>query len=52
MDMSAPHFGFVVAAYALSVVFIGGLVAYVLGRDRSLRSEVARLEKTRRGDRP
>jgi heme exporter protein CcmD len=49
MDLTAPHLGFVYGAYALSAILIVGLVIYVVGRDRSLRAEVARLEKT--GDR-
>ena len=52
MDFAAPHAGFVVASYALSVIFLAGLIVYVLGRDRALRSEAARLERHRPGDRP
>jgi heme exporter protein CcmD len=52
MDVNAPHFGFVVAAYALTVIFIAGLVVYVLSRDRILRAEAARFDRRRHSDTP
>ena len=52
MDFAAPHIGFVVGAYALSVILIVGLVVYVMARDRSLRAEVLLLEKSRGERRP
>ena len=48
MDFSANHIGFVIASYALSVVFIGGLIIQVLLKDRKLRAEAQRLETQRR----
>lgn len=48
MDFTAPHLGFVLAAYGLSAVLILGLVIYVLHRDRSLRAEADRLDRNRR----
>lgn len=51
MDFSASHIGFVIASYALSVAFIGGLIALVLLRDRKLRAEAERLETQRRAPR-
>jgi heme exporter protein CcmD len=48
MDFSANHIGFVIASYALSVVFLGGLVIATLGRDRKLRAEAERLDTQRR----
>lgn len=49
MDLSAPHMGYVIGSYALSVILIIGLVVYVLARDRSLRAEAERLGR-RKGD--
>jgi heme exporter protein CcmD len=51
MDFSANHIGFVLASYALSVLFIGGLIIRVLVRDRKLRAEAQRLETSRRTSR-
>ncbi len=48
MDFSANHIGFVVASYALSLVFLGGLIATTLLRDRKLRAEAERLDAERR----
>ena len=48
MDFTANHIGFVIASYALSVVFIGGLIVQVLLKDRKLRAEAERLEAQRR----
>jgi heme exporter protein CcmD len=47
MDFNAVHAGFVELSYALSAVFLVGLVVYVLGRDRALAKKVRSLkEKT------
>jgi heme exporter protein CcmD len=48
MDFSANHIGFVIASYALSFVFLAGLIITTLGRDRKLRTEVERLDTERR----
>jgi heme exporter protein CcmD len=48
MDFSANHIGFVIASYALSFVFIGGLIIATLGRDRKMRAEAERLDAERR----
>jgi heme exporter protein CcmD len=48
MDFTAKHLGFVFASYAVTVVFIGGLIAQVLMKDRKLRAEAERLEAQRR----
>jgi heme exporter protein CcmD len=48
MDFSANHAGFVIASYALSFVFLAGLIITTLGRDRKLRAEVERLDTERR----
>lgn len=48
MDFSANHVGFVIASYALSLVFLGGLVIATLARDRMLRREVERLDTQRK----
>lgn len=48
MDFSATHVGFVIASYALSLVFLAGLIVTTLGRDRKLRAEAERLDTQRR----
>ena len=50
MDFAARHAGFVVAAYALSFLFILGLTIRVIARDRKLGAEAARLERQRLKD--
>jgi heme exporter protein CcmD len=51
MDFNANHIGFVIASYALSVVFMVGLTLQILLRDRKLRAEAERLEAQRRKER-
>jgi heme exporter protein CcmD len=48
MDFSATHIGFVIASYALSFVFLAGLIVSTLLRDRKLRAEAERLDTERR----
>lgn len=48
MDFSANHIGFVIASYALTFVFLAGLIAFTLLRDRRLRAEAERLDTERR----
>ena len=48
MDFSANHIGFVIASYALTFVFLAGLIITTLGRDRRLRAEAERLDTQRR----
>ena len=48
MDWSANHAGFVIAAYALSLVFLAGLIIYVFNRDANARKRLAQFEKTRK----
>ena len=48
MDFSATHIGFVIASYALSLVFLAGLIIATLRRDRKLRAEAERLDTQRR----
>ena len=48
MDFSATHVGFVIASYALSLVFIAGLIASTLMRDSRLRSQAERLDTQRK----
>ena len=40
MDFSAPHIGFVIAAYALSALCLLGLCFYVLKRDRAAAAKL------------
>ena len=48
MDFSANHIGFVIASYALTAVFLCGLIASVLVRDARLRAEADSLDAQRR----
>ena len=41
MDWNANHAGFVIAAYALSLVFIAGLIVYIVSRDARVRKRLA-----------
>jgi heme exporter protein CcmD len=45
MDWSAAHLGFVIAAYLLSFAVLGGLIGFVVRRDRRLARDVELLEK-------
>jgi heme exporter protein CcmD len=44
MDWSAPHAGYVAAAYGLSFVILTALVLYIVMRDRANRRRVDDLE--------
>ena len=48
MDWNADHAGFVIAAYALSFVFLAGLIMYVFNRDARARKRLAQFEKTKK----
>jgi heme exporter protein CcmD len=48
MDWNADHAGFVIAAYALSFVFIASLIIYIFSRDARVRKRLAQFEKTKK----
>ena len=48
MDWNADHAGFVIAAYALSLVFMAGLIVYIVNRDARVRNQLAQFEKTKK----
>lgn len=48
MDWNADHAGFVIAAYALSLAFVAGLVIYVFNRDVRVRKQFAQFEKSKK----
>jgi len=48
MDWNADHAGFVIAAYALSLAFVAGLVIYVFNRDVRIRKRLTLFEKTKK----
>ena len=48
MDWNADHAGFVIAAYALSLVFIAGLIIYIFSRDARVRKRLAQFEKAKK----
>jgi heme exporter protein CcmD len=48
MDWNADHAGFVIAAYALSLVFIAGLIAYTVSRDARVRKRLTQFEKSKK----
>lgn len=45
------HLGFIVAAYAVTVVVLAALIGWILLDGRSLRRQLARLEKRGYGSR-
>jgi len=45
------HLGFIVAAYAVTVVVLGALIGWIVLEGRSLRRQLARLEKRGYGSR-
>jgi heme exporter protein CcmD len=48
MDWNADHAGFVIAAYALSLAFIAGLIIYVFNRDARNRIRLAQFQETKK----
>ncbi len=52
MDLTAPHTGFVAAAYGISALVLIGLAAFILMRDRKLRAEAEALDSHRKKDVP
>ncbi len=48
MDWNADHAGFVIAAYALSLAFIAGLIIYIFNRDARTRKRLAQFEKPKK----
>jgi heme exporter protein CcmD len=51
MNFAAPHIGFVIAAYAIAFVVIGGMVIGTLFDYRSLKKSLERVETRARGQR-
>ncbi len=45
--MDAPHFGFVVAAYAIGALVVAGMIASILWDFRALSAALRRLEAAR-----
>jgi heme exporter protein D len=48
MDWNTSHTGFVIAAYALSLVFIVGLIVYTFDRNARIKKLLAQFEKTKK----
>ncbi len=48
MDWNASHSGFVIASYALSLIFLAGLIIYTFNRDASFKKLLAQFEKTKK----
>ena len=48
MDWNADHAGFVIAAYALSLAFIAGLIVYVFNRDARARKQLAQFQEIKK----
>ena len=48
MDWNASHSGFVIASYAMSLIFLAGLIFYIFNRDTRVRNLLAQFEKTRK----
>ncbi len=47
MDWNANHSAFVIASYAMSVLFLAGLIIYTFTRDARARKRLAQFEKTK-----
>ena len=47
MDFNAAHVAFVVAAYAVSLLGLAGLAAFILLRDRKLKRQVSVLDRSK-----
>jgi heme exporter protein CcmD len=47
MDLAAPHTGFVLASYAVSLAGLAALIVATVARDRKLAHEAADLEARR-----
>ena len=45
MDFTAPHAGFVIAAYAISAFVLAAVIISVVGRDRKMRRDLDRQQK-------
>jgi heme exporter protein CcmD len=45
MDFTAPHAGFVIAAYAISALVLAAVIIAVVGRDRKMRRDLDRQQK-------
>ena len=48
MDWNADHTGYVIAAYALSVVLVAGLIIYVFNRDARMKRRLMQFEKSKK----
>jgi heme exporter protein CcmD len=48
MDWNAEHASFVIAAFALSLAFVAGLIIYIFNRDLRIRKRLAQFEKTKK----
>jgi heme exporter protein CcmD len=48
MDWNADHTGFVIAAYALSVALVAGLIIYVFNRDARTKKRLVQFEKLKK----
>ena len=48
MDWNANHSGFVIASYAISLIFLAGLIIYTFNRDARVRKQLAQFEKTKK----
>lgn len=44
MDFSAPHMGFVISSYAVTIVVLGGLALWIFGRARFVARRLKQLD--------
>ncbi len=45
MDFSAPHMGFVISSYAVTLVVLGGLVWWIFARAQSVARRLRQLDE-------
>ena len=48
MDWNASHTGFVIASYAMSIIFLAGLIIYTFNRDARIKKLLAQFEKAKK----
>jgi heme exporter protein D len=51
IDFSAPHIGFVIACYAITLVVLAGLVLWILARSRAITNRLEQLQRSGTGRR-
>lgn len=51
IDFSAPHIGFVIACYAITLVVLAGLALWIFARSRAITNRLEQLQRDGTGRR-